>query len=216
MSEPRSIDPFDEAFRRRLRDLFVWRRDVRHFRSDPLPAGTLERLIDVACLSPSVGLSQPWRFVIVDDLARRQAVLDDFKRCNADALNAYSGELAGRYAALKLAGLEQAPCHFAAFADCATEVGHGLGRRTMPEMAEYSVVAAISMMWLAARAEGVGMGWVSILDPLRIAGILDVPSTWRLIGYFCLGYPERADDQPELERAGWEERHAADTCVLRR
>ena len=89
MSEPRSINAFDDAFRQRLRDLFAWRRDVRHFRPVPLPSGTLERLIEVACLSPSVGLSQPWRFVIVDDRARRQAVLDDFKRCNADALNAY-------------------------------------------------------------------------------------------------------------------------------
>jgi 5,6-dimethylbenzimidazole synthase len=216
MSEPGSFDAFDDDFRRRLRDLFVWRRDVRRFRSEPLPSGTLERLIEVACLSPSVGLSQPWRFVVVDDLGRRQAVLDEFKRCNADALNAYSGELAGRYAALKLAGLEQAPCQLAAFADCATEVGHGLGRRTMPEMAEYSVVAAVSMMWLAARAEGVGMGWISILDPLRMNRILDVPSAWRLIGYFCLGYPEFEDDQPELERAGWEQRRGSDGCVLRR
>ena len=216
MSEPRSIIAFDDAFRQRLRDLFAWRRDVRHFRPVPLPFGTLERLIEVACLSPSVGLSQPWRFVIVDDRARRQAVLDDFKRCNADALNAYSGELAGRYAALKLAGLEQAPCQLAAFADCGSEVGHGLGRRTMPEMAEYSVVAAASMMWLAARAEGIGMGWVSILDPQRIARILDVPGSWRLIGYFCLGYPEREDDQPELERAGWEQRRGSDGCVFRR
>ena len=216
MSEPRSINTFDDAFRQRLRDLFAWRRDVRHFRPVPMPSGTLERLIEVACLSPSVGLSQPWRFVIVDDRARRQAVLDDFKRCNADALNAYSGELSGKYAALKLAGLEQAPCQLAAFADCGTRVGHGLGRRTMPEMAEYSVVAAVSMMWLAARAEGVGMGWVSILDPQRIARILDVPGSWRLIGYFCLGHPEREDDQPELERAGWEQRRGSDGCVFRR
>jgi len=216
MSEPGSFDAFDDDFRRRLRYLFVWRRDVRRFRSEPLPSGKLERLIEVACLSPSVGLSQPWRFVVVVDLGRRQAVLDEFKRCNADALNAYSGELAGRYAALKLAGLEQAPCQLAAFADCATEVGHGLGRRTMPEMAEYSVVAAVSMMWLAARAEGVGMGWISILDPLRMNRILDVPSAWRLIGYFCLGYPEFEDDQPELERAGWEQRRGSDACVLRR
>ena len=216
MSEPGSFDAFDDDFRRRLRDLFVWRRDVRRFRSEPLPSGTLERLIEVACLSPSVGLSQPWRFVVVVDLGRRQAVLDEFKRCNADALNAYSGELAGRYAALKLAGLEQAPCQLAAFADCATEVGHGLGRRTMPEMAEYSVVAAVSMMWLAARAEGVGMGWISILDPLRMNRILDVPSAWRLIGYFCLGYPEFEDDQAVLERAGWEQRRGSDACVLRR
>jgi 5,6-dimethylbenzimidazole synthase len=184
MSEPAS---FDDAFRLRLHDLFVWRRDVRRFRPDPLPAGTLERLIDIACLAPSVGLSQPWRFVVVDDPGRRRAVLDAFKACNADALNSYAGDLAAKYAKLKLAGLEEAPCQFAVFADRATQVGHGLGRRTMPEMAEYSVVSAVCMMWLAARAEGIGMGWVSILDPPRMNEILDVPGAWRFIGYFCLG-----------------------------
>src|SRR5271168_5664454 len=86
------LTAFDETFRSRLRDLFVWRRDVRRFRRDPLPAGTLERLIEIACLSPSVGLSQPWRFVIVDDPGRRQAVRDAFRACNADALKTYSGD----------------------------------------------------------------------------------------------------------------------------
>jgi 5,6-dimethylbenzimidazole synthase len=210
------LAPFDEAFRARLRDLFVWRRDVRRFRRDPLPAGTLERLIEVACLSPSVGLSQPWRFVIVDDPRRRQAVRDAFKACNAEALKSYSGDRAARYAALKLAGLEEAPSQFALFADGATETGHGLGRHTMPEMAEYSVVTAVSLMWLAARAEGIGMGWVSILDPAGISDILDVPRAWRFIGYFCVGYPESESDRPELERAGWERRHDAGSCVLRR
>lgn len=100
---------FDEAFRANLRDLLVWRRDVRRFRNEPLPDGALERLIETACLAPSVGLSQPWRFVIVDDPARRQAVIEDFTACNADALTAYAGEKAARYATLKLAGLKEAP-----------------------------------------------------------------------------------------------------------
>ena len=213
MSEPMT---FDAAFRTRLRELFVWRRDVRRFRRDPLPSGTLERLIEVACLSPSVGLSQPWRFVVVDDPLRRNAVREDFVASNAEALRAYSGELAARYATLKLAGLAEAPCQLAAFVDDTTQLGSGLGRRTMPEMADYSVVTAISMMWLAARAEGIGMGWVSILDPRRITAILDVPDAWRLIGYFCLGYPEAADSVPELERAGWEQRRTPDAFVLRR
>jgi 5,6-dimethylbenzimidazole synthase len=207
---------FDDEFRARLRDLFAWRRDVRRFRREPLPSAALERLIEVASLAPSVGLSQPWRFVVVEEPARREAVRDDFKRCNADALKTYSGPLAARYAELKLAGLEEAPCHFAVFADSATEVGHGLGRRTMPEMVEYSAVAAVTTMWLAARAEGIGMGWVSILDPQRINGILDVPPAWRFIGYFCLGYPQSESDEPELERAGWEQRRDRGACVVRR
>jgi 5,6-dimethylbenzimidazole synthase len=102
------------------------------------------------------------------------------------------------------------------FADRDTTAGHGLGRRTMPEMAEYSVVAAMTAMWLAARAEGNGMGWVSILDPIRIKAILDIPEAWRFIGYFCLGFPQAEHDTPELERAGWEQRRPADGFVLRR
>jgi|SRR5579871_4572783 len=207
---------FDDEFRSRLRDLLVWRRDVRRFRTAPLPAGALERLIAMACLAPSVGLSQPWRFVTVESPERRAAVRDDFAACNTAALAAYEGEQAARYAALKLAGLAAAPAHLAVFADRATETGHGLGRRTMPEMAEYSVVAAITAMWLAARAEGIGMGWVSILDPARITAILEVPESWRFIGYFCLGFPEDEQAVPELERAGWEQRRPAESFVLRR
>jgi 5,6-dimethylbenzimidazole synthase len=210
------LAPFDEEFRVRLRDLLIWRRDVRRFRPDPLPVGMLERLFEIACLAPSVGLCQPWRFVVVDDPRRRQVVRDVFQACNADALASYSGDTAVSYAKLKLAGLEEAPCQFAAFTDRATAVGHGLGRRTMPETAEYSVVAAISMMWLAARAENIGMGWISILDPAHMNDILDVPKSWRFIGYFCVGYPQVESDRPELERVGWERRQASQACILRR
>ena len=207
---------FDDAFRIRLRELLIWRRDVRRFRSEPLPAGTLERLIETACLAPSVGLSQPWRFVIVDDPERRRAVQDVFKACNADALRSYAGDLAARYAGLKLAGITEAPAQLAVFADVASDTGHGLGRRSMPEMTEYSVVAAVCTMWLAARAEGIGMGWVSILDPATMGEILNVPETWRFIGYFCLGYPVAEDDRPELERAGWERRQPPAAFITRR
>src|SRR5262245_59876993 len=151
---------FDDAFRARLRDLLVWRRDVRRFRRDPLPRGTLERLIQLACLAPSVGLSQPWRFVIVDDPARRAAIRKNFESCNAAALAAQSQQRSAAYARLKLAGLDDAPCHLAVFADPSTSQGHGLGRHTMPEMIEYSAVTAIHTIWLAARAEGIGMGWI--------------------------------------------------------
>lgn len=207
---------FDDTFRRQLRELFVWRRDVRRFRTDALPDGAVDRLIETACLSPSVGLSQPWRFVIVDNAARRRAVIDDFKSCNADALNCYTGERASRYAALKLSGLEQAHSHLAVFADKAGDIGHGLGRATMPETTEYSVVAAITAMWLAARAEGIGLGWVSILNPDRIRDILDLPASWKFIAYLCIGYPEVECDQPELEQAKWEHRRSASEFTLRR
>ena len=86
----------------------------------------------------------------------------------------------------------------------------------MPEMADYSVVTAVFSLWLASRAEGIGMGWVSILEPLAVAKILDVPTDWRLIGYFCLGYPQAEDDRPELERVGWAERQPAESFIIRR
>ena len=207
---------FDDAFRARLRELLTWRRDVRRFRRDALPRGTLERLIDLACLAPSVGLSQPWRFVIVDTPACRAAIRANFETCNAKALAAQSGQRAAGYARLKLAGLDDAPGHLAVFADPATTRGHGLGRHTMPEMIEYSAVTAVHTIWLAARAEGIGMGWISILDPATVAATLDVPATWTFIGYLCLGFPETEDDIPDLERAGWERRYPASSRVVLR
>jgi 5,6-dimethylbenzimidazole synthase len=207
---------FDAAFRDRLHDLFAWRRDVREFRTDPLPDGTFERLVELASLAPSVGLSQPWRFVEVADKRRRAVIRDDFAQCNAAALAAEAGERAQLYARLKLAGFDQAPAQFAVFADRATAQGHFLGRRTMPEMAEYSTIAAIHTLWLAARAEGLGLGWVSILDPTTVTRALEVPQDWRFIGYFCLGYPAREDDVPALERAAWEHRRDAASFILRR
>ena len=208
--------PFDDSFRDDLRALLRWRRDVRRFRRDPLPEGVLDRLLATACLAPSVGLSQPWRFVIVDDPARRAALRSLFARCNAEAASDYAGGRAELYAALKLAGLEDAPVQLSVFADRETAVGHGLGRRTMPEMVDYSVVTAIHTLWLAARAEGIGLGWVSILDPSAMAGLLDVPPHWRFIGHLCIGYPEQETETPELERLDWECRRPEELSIVRR
>jgi 5,6-dimethylbenzimidazole synthase len=207
---------FDAAFRARLRDLLIWRRDVRRFRDDALPDNTLESLIELACLAPSVGLSQPWRFVIVANPAIRAAIRRNFAACNADALSSQGASRASLYAQLKLAGLDEAPGHLAVFADRSTEQGHGLGRRTMPEMIEYSAVTAVHTIWLAARAQGVGMGWVSILDPQAVTAALDVPADWKFIGYFCLGYPQADDTVPELEQSGWERRRLPSSVILHR
>jgi 5,6-dimethylbenzimidazole synthase len=211
-----SAPAFDAAFRARLRELLIWRRDVRRFRPDPLPQGSVEKLLELVCLAPSVGLSQPWRFVLVDNPLRRAAVRRNFETCNAEALAGQEPERAAQYAQLKLAGLDDAPRHLAVFADRDTARGHGLGRQTMPEMSEYSAVAAVHTLWLAARAEGIGMGWVSILDPRTIAAVLEVPPDWKLIGYFCLGFPQAEDDVPALQRLRWEERRPAASFLLRR
>jgi len=195
---------FDEQFQTRLHDLFRWRRDVRHFRSDPISDATIAELVRETALSPSVGYAQPWRFVRVETPQRRQAIVESFERANADALRGYSGEDAAKYATLKLAGLRDAPVHLAVFCDEATTTGKGLGRATMPEMLAYSAANAVYTFWLAARARGIGAGWVSILEPQRVTQTLDVPAEWKLIAYLCVGYPVEDFDTPELERTGWE------------
>ena len=207
---------FDAEFHARLRELFAWRRDVRRFKRDALPAETIGRLIEIACLSPSVGLSQPWRFVIVDGAAARAEIRTCFEACNRDALATQAPDRAALYARLKLAGLDDAPTQIAVFADHATAQGSGLGRLTMPETIDYSVAIAIHTLWLAARAEGLGVGWVSILDPARMVEILDVPKDWYFIGHLCIGYPQAEDDTPVLEREGWEHRQPPDGMVLYR
>lgn len=207
---------FDARFRMELTQLLTWRRDVRAFRTDALSPGTIERLVRAACLAPSVGLSQPWRFAFVDDARRRETVRQVFESCNATALAGYSGERAERYARLKLEGLDAAPCQFAVFSDRSVLQGHGLGRSTMPETLDYSAVLAVHTLWLAARAEGLGLGWLSILDPADIVELLDVPEPWHFIGYFCLGYPVAEDDTPALERARWEQRCDPASVIVRR
>ena len=222
MAGPHATGPvFDDAFRTQLLELFRWRRDVRRFRSEPVPPSLLDRLLDIASLAPSVGLSEPWRLVMVDDPARRSAVRASFEACNAQALAAQTlaGQAGGRasaYARLKLAGLDEAPCHFAVFAEPDPGQGHGLGRATMPETTAYSAVMAVHTLWLAARAFGLGLGWGSILDPPALAAALDVPPGWSLVGYFCLGYPQSEDEAPELQRLGWEQRRPAGSAVIRR
>jgi 5,6-dimethylbenzimidazole synthase len=206
---------FDAEFQAGLLDLFRWRRDVRRFLQAPLDPVVIDALLEVACLAPSVGFSQPWRFVTVDAPERRAAVRACFEACNAQAL-ADQAARAAQYARLKLAGLDEAPCHLAVFAEPEPEEGHGLGRRTMPETTAYSAVMAVHTLWLAARARGLGLGWVSILDPAAIGRILDVPPAWLFIGYFCLGHPSADHDHPELEREGWERRRAAADARLRR
>ncbi len=207
---------FPPALRDGLHELLTWRRDVRAFRRDALPPGMVERLVAAACLSPSVGLSEPWRFVSVEDPARRAAVRANFAAANAAALAAQASDRQASYARLKLAGLDEAPVHLAAFADGGDPQGHGLGARTMPEAIDYSVAIAIHTLWLAARLEGIGLGWVSILDAATIPTLLDVPRHWRFIGYLCLGYPAAVDDCPALQRAGWEHRRDPACRLLRR
>ena len=211
-----SIRSFTPAFRRELEDLFAWRRDVRRFKTDPVDEALLERVLNAAGDAPSVGLSEPWRFVRVESDAAREAAISNFEQSNAAALADQTEGNAAQYASLKLAGLREAPVHIAVFSDDTTEQGKGLGAATMPEMKRYSVVCAIMQMWLFARAEGLGMGWVSILDPAQLSRDLDTPPRWSLIAYLCIGWPEEEHLDCELQRAGWEDRRRLETRILTR
>ena len=205
---------FDASFRQSLADLLAWRRDVRRFLSDPVDPAVIDELLDLACLAPSVGNSQPWRFVSVESPERRAEIRANFEDCNAKALGGYAGEKAAIYAGLKLSGLAEAPVQLAVFADEATEAGAGLGRQTMPETLRYSAVLAVHTLWLAARAQGLGVGWVSILDPAGVARTLKTPAGWSLVAYLCLGHPVEEHVDPELQRFGWQARDAACRRVL--
>ena len=208
--------PFDATFRATFRDLVLWRRDVRRFRGDPVEEKLLDDLIEIATHAPSVGLSQPWRFVKVKSAERRRAVWETFAKANEKALQGYEGDQKKNYMGLKLAGLKEAPIHLAVFSDESTLTGSGLGRQTMPETLRYSVVAAVQTMWLAARAEGLGMGWVSIFDPAEVTRALDVPAGWTLVAYLDLGWPAEEHLDPELERHHWETRHYTGDLVFER
>ncbi len=201
---------FSDNFVKKFNELIAWRRDVRRFRADAIPASLVEDCLRLANLSPSVGLSQPWRFVRVRSAEARQEVISSFETCNRDALETYEGEKRTHYARLKLEGLKEAPVHLAVFCDTGTLQGSRLGRLTMPEMLHYSVVTAVHTFWLAARARGLGVGWVSILDPDAIAKVCQAHADWRLVAYLCIGWPMQDADTPELQSAGWEHRRLPD------
>lgn len=200
------MQAFATDFQNDLTKLMRWRRDVRRFRTDPVDEATLAHCLHAFMLAPSVGLSEPWRVLQVQSPTARAAALDNFKSANADALAGYSGDKAKLYSGLKLTGMQDSPIQLAVFCDDETTQGANLGAATMPETRRYSVVGAITLFWLTARARGLGVGWVSILDPARLARDLDAPDGWSLVAYLCVGWPEDTSDTPELETAGWETR----------
>lgn len=202
-----SSNAFAEAERDAIYRVISARRDVRlGFTAEPLPEILLRRLLGAAHCAPSVGLMQPSRFIVVRDPIVRQAVHASFHEANQRALARYTGERRTLYRSLKLEGILEAPQHLCVLSDAGSERGHQLGRQTMPETAVYSTVCAIQNLWLAARAEGVGVGWVSILDVDRLREILSIPAHIIPVAYLCIGFVDQFAAEPELERRGWEKR----------
>jgi 5,6-dimethylbenzimidazole synthase len=198
---------FDEGARQAVYRAIRERRDVRRgFLPEPMPDDLLSKLLEAAHNAPSVGLMQPWRFIVVRDIGVRQTIHQIFLDANQQALAGYAGERQQNYASLKLEGILEAPQNLCIVCDSQSSQGHELGRRTVPETAIYSAVCAVQNLWLAARAEGIGVGWVSILEPNQLRHALKIPGHITPVAYLCLGYVEAFATEPDLERAGWEKR----------
>jgi 5,6-dimethylbenzimidazole synthase len=182
------------------------RRDVRRFRSAPIPAAAVERILLAAHHAPSVGFMQPWNFILLRDLSKRRLIKEAFLQARSQEAERFAGERKKLYLSLKLEGIEEAPLNICVTCDPTRHGPAVLGRSFIPQTDVYSTCCAIQNLWLAARAEGLGVGWVSILSEERLKEILRIPSHVTVVGYLCVGYPDRFESRPELETTGWLDR----------
>lgn len=183
------------------------RRDVRsQFLPDPIAPDVLARLLKAAHHAPSVGFMQPWDFVVIDRIEVKRAVKALYDEANAEAAGNYAGERAAQYRRLKLEGIVDSPINLCITCDRQRGGPHVLGRNTMLDTDLFSTCLAVQNLWLAARAEGIGVGWVSIVDPLRLAEALGLPMHVYPLAYLCLGHVSAFLPKPELEIAGWRSR----------
>ncbi len=192
---------YSDAERAAVYRAIAERRDMRHFKAAEIPAQTLQRVLCAAHQAPSVGLMQPWRFIRITDKTLRDkihALVDAERLLTAEAL----GERDGEFLRLKVEGIRDCgELLVAALMD--RRESHVFGRRTLPEMDLASVACAIQNMWLAARAEGLGMGWVSLFDPVALARLLNIPSGGKPVAILCLGQVEQFYAAPMLQLEGW-------------
>ncbi len=185
------------------------RRDVRsHFLPDPVPDDVLARILDAAHHAPSVGFMQPWDFIVIRDASIRNEIRENFENANRQAAAIYDGEKRSLYDSLKLAAIVESPMNLCITCDHQRTKGAGLGRQSNPSTDIYSTVCAVQNLWLAARAESVGVGWVSILDTEILKATLQIPPEVIPVAYLCIGYVSEFGSQPELEKRGWEQREA--------
>jgi 5,6-dimethylbenzimidazole synthase len=206
--------PYPPEEREAIYRTIAERRDVRRgFLPEPLPEALLNKLLAAAHSAPSVGLMQPTRFLVIRSLDTRKQIHQAFCKANEQATASYEGNRAEQYKSLKLEGILEAPQNLCILCDHDSARGHKLGRQTMPETALYSTVCAIQNLWLAARAEGVGVGWVSILDPVSLRYMLHIPAHLTPVAYLCLGYVDTFATEPDLERHGWEQRIALEDAI---
>ena len=190
------------------------RRDIRQFRSDPIPEPILRKVLEAAHHAGSVGFMQPWNFLVIRSPSVKQKVYDNFSEENDRAAQNYDSSRRELYKSLKLEGILESPINIAITCDSERGGPTVLGRNTVPEMDVYSTCGAIQNLWLAGRAEGVGVGWVSIIDHAKVKEILGIPEGVKLVAYLCLGYPKEFRDKPLLEEVGWRERLKLEDLVF--
>ena len=201
------VEPFSERERDAVYKAIHSRRDVRNeFLPDPIPHEVLLRLLDAAHHAPSVGFMQPWNFVVIRDQSQRDRLWKAFSRANEEAADMFAGDRQSHYRSLKLEGIRQAPVNVCVTCDRTRGGDVVLGRTHNPNMDLYSTVCAVQNLWLAARAENIGMGWVSIFNDADLKSLLDIPDDIEIVAYLCLGYVDALYTRPELEVKGWAKR----------
>jgi 5,6-dimethylbenzimidazole synthase len=182
------------------------RRDCRRFLPDPLPDALIGRLLLAAHHAPSVGFMQPWNFLLLRSVEVRGRIKRAFERANSRAVALFPGERGEAYRDLKLEGILESPLNLCITCDRSRHGPVVLGKTAQPEMDLYSTVCAVQNLWLAARAEGVGVGWVSIIDPADLRAILELPDPVVPVAYLCLGRVAEFASVPDLQRFGWLDR----------
>ncbi len=197
------VDAFPPEWRQGVYEAIARRRDIRSFRSDPIAPEVLARILSAAHHAGSVGFSQPWNFIVVDDLEIRRKIHNHVDAERLRAAQGFEGERRTRYLSFKLEGVLDAPINICVTCDRRRFGPAIIGRNTVHDADIYSTCVAIQNLWLAARAEGIGVGWVSILNPEVIRQILGIPDHVVVIGYMCVGYPVEFTDRPLLEAVGW-------------
>lgn len=196
--------PFGPEDRRAVYRAIETRRDVRdEFLPHPVPDDVLRRILDAAHRAPSVGLTQPWNFILIRDPAKRSEIHAAFTRRNAEAAAMFEGERAELYRSLKLEGILKAPLNVCVTCDRERGGPVVLGRTHQHDVDLYSTVCAVQNFWLAARAEGIGVGWVSIFEPEDVKPLLGLPDRIAVVAYLCVGTVDRLYDRPELEAKRW-------------
>jgi len=190
------------------------RRDVRNdFLADKIPDDVLMRVLKAGHHAPSVGFMQPWDFIIVSDFATKKTIKQGFETANKASAEQFTGSRKQQYKKLKLEGILEAPIGICVTCDRARTGPVVLGRTIKPEMDLYSAVCAVQNMWLAARAENLGLGWVSILHDKALKAALNIPEHIEIIGYLCLGYVSQFKEKPELEEKGWLSRTSIEDVI---